>query len=157
MSKVTVQYSLKAPINGDFSDQYAPRPEVGIIFERDVDDKTTDFQTVADELFDTAKLHVCAQLGIPTDKIDGVLQPVFTIADIPMSAPVKRAVKPAGDNPVVVIDGVEYEDYRQSEQKTKNPRFPDFKSTDGKSSEWLYGKDGSTTAFYEKAKAAGVL
>lgn len=159
--KVTVSYSLKAPFGGDFSDQYAPRPDVGVIFEKDVDEKSTDFQTVADELYDLAKMHVHAQMGIPSEKVDGVLQPVFTIQDIPATVPPSRKPTskpaPSGNLPTVIIDGVEYVDYRNSTNKQANPRFPDFKTADNNSSEWLYGKNGETTAFYEKAMAAGVL
>ncbi len=44
--------------------------------------------------------------------------------------------------PTVQVGGKTYIDYRNSDSKKKNPRFPDFKAEDG-SPVWLSDKDGS--------------
>lgn len=49
------------------------------------------------------------------------------------------------DVPTVIVKGELWRDYRKSERKNKNPRFPDFKTVDGKQSVWLNDRDGNPT------------
>lgn len=159
MSKVTVHYDLKAPVGGDFTNKFAPRPEAGVFIEFEVDDKTTDFQQTAEDLFVVAKMMVAKQLDIALVKdANGILNPVF---DIPVEQPKEKkqwTPKPAGpaeELPLVSIGGVDYIDYRSSSNKQKNPNFPDFKDLQ-QNPKWLL-KNGEPTPFFAEAEAAGVL
>lgn len=46
---------------------------------------------------------------------------------------------------VITADGGLFYDYRNSERKAKNPKFPDFKSVDNTKSIWLTDKEGNQT------------
>lgn len=51
---------------------------------------------------------------------------------------------------VITADGGLFYDYRNSERKAKNPKFPDFKSVDNTKSIWLTDRDGNATDEGEK-------
>ena len=49
------------------------------------------------------------------------------------------------DVPTVIVNGELWRDYRKSERKQKNAKFPDFKTVDGKQSIWLSDREGNPT------------
>lgn len=102
-------------------------------------------------LLQVAFKEAAAQLGIT--KADEVLNGAQIGYDVLVKlhetngvdidfTPQSRGSRP--ELPTFEVNGVTYTDYRKSESKSKNPRFPDFKTADGEPV-WLTDKNGNAT------------
>ena len=149
---VQVSYRLSAKVDPTNRDSAWHSAEV--TYGTEVDGATINMEDVAEELLGKTKIQVFTQLGYTfTEDANGAIQPVFPVTGIPSRS---TSARQDAELPGVTVDGVYYYDYRGSPQKTKNPRFPDFKSKDGASSFWLTERDGSESDFAKKLSEAGI-
>ena len=74
-------------------------------------------------------------------------------------APKPKTAPPASARAFTIADGSQWLDYRASKvDGSVKPRFPDFKTADGKESVYEFGLDGATNpAFAELAAASDAL
>jgi len=151
---LTVSYRLSAKVNPADKDSAWHSAEVSYGEETDGTDVNMDQLTTF--YMEVAKQQVLSQLGLQwTEDENGVLQPVFPIKSIPTKSTARRdeVAHPTS----ITLDGTVYYDYRNSTQKATNPRFPDFKTEDGKGAFWLQDKDGSKSEFAKRLEEAGKL
>lgn len=150
---VQVSYRLSAKVDPTNRDSAWHSAEV--TYGTEVDGATINMEDVAEELLGKTKIQVFTQLGYTfTEDANGAIQPVFPVTAIPTRSQSRREDV---ELPGVTIDGKYYYDYRDSPQKTKNPRFPDFKAKDGSESHWLLDRDGGKSEFAVKLEAAGIV
>lgn len=157
MSEVTVAYKFSAPI-GDA--QFAPwqGAELAIV---ETPPEGADLVEFAASQYAMIKTLVLNELGIATILENDKVLPVIESSNIPQRNSNKSSHKKSGGDtvggrPTVMIDGTEYVDYRESAEKTKNARFPDFKTVQGDRPVWLLDKDGNKTDFALQVEEAKV-
>lgn len=163
MATTKVQFRFSKPLDPNAKNPTWATSEVGFEYDS-VTQNEADLTKDVDTLRALAMIGVFESLGIEyvLNPDNGIPEPVIEVSAIPAAAPRRAASRPPSFDvnglPSVTVDGTTYHDYRGPKAKGDvKERFPDFKSTDGKRSEWLIGKDDQPTAFAQKLSAAGLL
>lgn len=163
MATTKVSFRFSQPNDPNAKNPSWSTAEVGFEFDS-VTQAEADLSNDVDTLRALAMIGVFEALGVEyvLNPENGVPEPVIAVSTVPAAAPRRAASQPPAFDvnglPTITVDGVTYHDYRDPKaQKLVKDRFPDFKSIDGKKSEWLVGKDDKPTVFAQKLAGAGLL
>lgn len=167
MAVTRVSFKHSRPTTPGRKDSAWDGLEVGFEYDS-VTQNEADLSADVDTLRALSMIAVFEGLGIEytLNPENGIPEPVIEVSAIPQASPPRKPYQGTSSTPkfdvsglpTITVDGVIYHDYRDAKAQEKvKPRFPDFKSTDGKISEWLLDKDENPTKFALKLSEVGLL
>jgi len=167
MAVTKVNFKHSRPTNPGAKDSAWVSAEVGFEFDS-VTQNEADLTQDVDTLRALAMIGVFEALGVEftLNPENGIPELVVEVRDIPArSAPRKPYSGPpaapkfdVNELPQITVDGVVYHDYRDVKaQELVKPKFPDYKTVDGKTGKWLSDQEGNPTPFANKLLEVGLL